>query len=183
MTTEYLLSQEVEHVLAALMPQNRLIVRVILHTGMRISDVLALKTEDLKPSGWYTEGKTGKRRRYGLPAPLLASIRAQAGPIWAFPGRLDKTKHKTRQAVWADLKRAQRAFRLPQVVGTHSMRKIYAVDLMAKYGDIERVQRALNHDAPSVTMIYAMADQLLERRLAARERRIRARRQKTKPRI
>lgn len=178
MTTEYLLEQEVGHVLAALMPQNRLIVRVILHTGMRISDVLALKTEDLKPSGWYTEGKTGKRRRYGLPSPLLASIRAQAGPIWAFPGRLDKTKHKTRQAVWADLKRAQRAFRLPQVVGTHSMRKIYAVDLMAKYGDIERVQRALNHDAPSVTMIYAMADQLLERRLAARERRSAARRKK-----
>lgn len=175
LTTEYLLEQEVGHVLAALMPQNRLIVRVILHTGMRISDVLNLKTEDLKPSGWYTEGKTGKRRRYGLPAPLLAAIRAQAGPIWAFPGRLDKTKHKTRQAVWADLKRAQRAFRLPQVVGTHSMRKIYAVDLMAKYGDIERVQRALNHDAPSVTMIYAMADQLLERRLAARERRSQAR--------
>lgn len=34
---------------------------------------------------------------------------------------------------------------IPQNVGPHSFRKIYAVDLMEKYGDIERVQRALNH--------------------------------------
>lgn len=171
MTTEYLLQQEVERVLAALMPQNQLIVRVMLHTGMRISDVLALKTSDLVPSGWYTEQKTGKRRRYGLPRPLLDEIKAQAGPEWAFTGRLDKRRHKTRQAVWVDLKRASRAFRMPQNIGTHSARKVYAVELYRKYGDISRVQRALNHSSPSVTMVYAMADQLLERRLAARERR------------
>ena len=34
------------------------------------------------------------------------------------------------------------------------------MDLLAKYGDIAKVQRALNHSGPSVTMIYAMADQL-----------------------
>ena len=34
MTTEYLLDQEVGHVLAALTMQNRLIVRVILHLSL-----------------------------------------------------------------------------------------------------------------------------------------------------
>lgn len=87
MTTEYLYNQEVERVLAALMPQNRLIVRVMLHTGMRLSDALELRTEALALSGWYTEAKTGKKRRYGLPSPLLEEIRDQAGPEWAFPGR------------------------------------------------------------------------------------------------
>lgn len=87
MTTEYLYNQEVERVLAALMPQNRLIVRVMLHTGMRLSDALELRTEALALSGWYTESKTGKKRRYGLPSPLLEEIRDQAGPEWAFPGR------------------------------------------------------------------------------------------------
>ena len=71
MTTEYLLNEQMEHVLAALTPQNALIMRTLLHTGMRLSDVLALKTAQLKPSGWYTEGKTGKRRRFGLPGELL----------------------------------------------------------------------------------------------------------------
>lgn len=175
MTTEYLLQQEVERVLSALMPQNQLIMRVILHTGMRISDVLELKTADLALSGWYTEKKTGKRRRIGLPRPLLEEIKAQAGPIWAFTGRLSPTKHKTRQAVWSDVKRASRAFRMPQNVGTHSARKVYAVRLMEKYGDIERVQKALNHSSPSVTAVYAMSDLLLERKLAMRNRQKNAR--------
>lgn len=170
MTTEYLLNEQMEHVLAALTPQNALIMRTLLHTGMRLSDVLALKTADLRPSGWYTEGKTGKRRRFGLPAELLESIKAQAGPEWAFPGLSPRGGHKTRQAVWKDVKRASRAFRLPQNVGPHSARKIYAVDLMAKYGDIERVRRALNHESSTVTALYAMADMLTERRLERRRR-------------
>ena len=171
MTTEYLVWREMEHVLAALTAQNALIMRTLLHTGMRLSDVLALKTEQLRPSGWYTEGKTGKRRRYGLPADLLEAIKAQAGPEWAFPGVSAKGGHKTRQAVWKDVKRASRAFRLPQNVGPHSARKIYAVDLMAKYGDIERVRRALNHESESVTALYAMANLLTERRMRRQRRR------------
>lgn len=167
MTTEYLLDKEVDRILAALMPQNRLIFEVILHNGARISDVLQLRTEQLKPSFWYTEQKTGKRRRMGLPEPLLREIRAQSGKEWAFPGR-DGKRPKTRQAVWADVKRAQVAFRLPQNVGTHSARKVYAVKLMQKYGDIEKVRRNLNHSAKSVTAIYAMADVLLEQKQARR---------------
>ena len=165
-----MLNKEMEHVLAALTPSNALVMRVILHTGMRVSDVLELKTADLKPSGWYTEQKTGKRRKYGLPKELLAQIREQAGPVWAFPGRLQPSKHRTRQAVWRDVKRAQKAFRMPQNIGTHSARKMYAVQLMTKYGSIERVRRNLNHSSSSVTAVYAMADRLVEARLAARKK-------------
>lgn len=160
MTTEYLLDKEVSHVLAALMPQNRLIFRVILRTGARIGDVVALKTEQIKPWFWYTEQKTGKARRMGLGEDLAREIRAQAGPVWAFPSARTEG-HKTRQAVWADLKRAEKAFRLPANVGTHTGRKVYAVHLMEKYGDIKKVQKALNHSNSSVTAIYAMADRLL----------------------
>lgn len=163
MTTEYLLDKQVDHVLAALMPQNRLILRVILRTGARIGDVLALRTEQVKPSFWYTEKKTGKARRMGLGEDLARQILAQAGEVWAFPGK-DPKKPKTRQAVWADVKRAQKAFRLPQNIGPHSARKVYAVRLLERYGDIERVRRALNHSSTSVTAIYAMADMLLERK-------------------
>ena len=164
MTTEYLLDREVERVLSALMPQNRLILRLVLHNGMRITDALELRTSQLTSSGWYIEKKTGKRRRFGIPAALLHDIREQAGPVWAFPGR-DPRKHKTRQAVWHDLKRAAKAFRLPQNVGPHSFRKVYAVKLLDKYGDIEKVRRNLNHSSSSVTAIYAISDILLERRL------------------
>lgn len=171
MTTEYLLNQELGHVLAALTPQNALIMETVLQTGLRISDVLELKVDQLRPSMWVREKKTGKMHRCGLNKALLAQIKAQAGPVWAFPGAKAGT-HKTRQAVWADLKRAARAFRMPQNVGTHSFRKIYAVKLLERYGNIQRVQRALGHSSPAVTMIYAMVDMLLEQGQAERRRRL-----------
>lgn len=170
MKTEYLLHKEVELILCALTEQNRLVIRTALHTGLRIGDVLALKPDRLKPHFWVTEQKTGKPRQVGLPEPLLSDLKKNAGERWVFPGR-DPRKHHTRQAVWKDVKRAARAFRFPQNVAPHSFRKVYAVDLMQKYGDIDRVRRALNHSSETITMIYALADQQLE----AKNRRRRAR--------
>lgn len=160
MKTEYLLHREVEHVLAALMPVNRVVMRVCIHTGLRVGDVLALRTDQIAPRFWVTEQKTKKRRIVGLPADLLADMRKIAGKKYVFEHSNDPERHRTRQAVWKDVKRAARAFRLPQNVAPHSARKVYAVDLLAKYGNIAKVQRALNHSGPGVTMIYAMADQL-----------------------
>ena len=59
-TTEYLLDREVERVLSALMPQNRLIMRMVLRNGMRLSDALEFKTDNLKLAGWYVEKKDGQ---------------------------------------------------------------------------------------------------------------------------
>lgn len=163
MKTEYLLQEQVSHVLAALTPQNRLIARVCLHTGLRVGDVVGIPAASLASQFMVSERKTGKKKRVGLPAELLAEIRAQSDRTWAFPGR-EEGKHKTRQAVWADVKRAAKAFRLPQNIAPHSFRKVYAVDLLGKYGDLERVRRAMNHSGVEVTLIYAMADRLLEAR-------------------
>ena len=112
MRTEYLLQREVDMVLAALTPENRLVMRVCLHTGLRLGDVLGLKTAQLAPHFWVTEQKTRKRKQIGLPEPLLSDLHKQAGKEWVFPGR-DPRKHRTQQAVWKDVKRAARAFRFP----------------------------------------------------------------------
>lgn len=171
MRTEYLFRQEVERVLMALTPSNRLVMQVCLHTGLRLGDVLHLKTAQLGPQFWVKEAKTGKARRVNLPGWLLDALREQAGPVWVFSGRDDPDKPRTRQAVWRDVKRAARLFRLPQNVAPHSARKVYAVELMERYGDIDRVRRALNHDNAAVTMIYAMADKLMKSRPARPTRR------------
>lgn len=169
MRTEYLLEKEVEQVLDLLTLENRLVMRVCLHTGLRVGDVLQLRTAQLKHNFWITEQKTGKRRQVGLPGPLLEDLRDSAGDPWVFPGA-DSKKHRTRQAVWKDVKRAARAARLTSNAAPHSARKVYAVELLKEYGDIERVKRALNHGSIEVTLIYAMAD----RRLKAKGRRRRS---------
>lgn len=170
MTTDYLLHAELEKVLGCLMPVNQLVCMTMLHTGLRIGDVLRLRKTQLARQFWVTEQKTGKRKRVNLPDALLCALSETAGE-WVFPGR-DPKRPLTRQAVWKDVKRAAKAYRLTQNAGTHSMRKVYAVELMQKYGDIERVQRALNHTNLYVTLLYAMADKRLERakRLKKRKR-------------
>lgn len=176
MRTEYLLEEQVDMVLSALTDTNRLVMRTCLQTGLRISDVLELKPDRLQPHCWVTERKTGKARQIGLPEPLLSDLKKHAGKWWVFPGQ-NPRKHHTRQAVWKDVKRAAAAFRLPQNVGPHSARKVYAVELKRKYGDLERVKRALNHSSEAVTLVYAMADAQLEAKY--RRRRARSGRKKS----
>jgi len=171
MKTDYLLHKEMECVLRALTPSNELVMRACLQTGLRVSDVLALRRDQIGNRFWVTEAKTGKRRIVGLDTPLVdAILGASMGSDWAFPGRAGVDSPRTRQAVWKDVKRAQKAFRLPQNVGTHTARKIYAVELMEKYGDIARVQKAMKHSSESITAIYAMSDILLERKLSRRRK-------------
>lgn len=171
MTTEYLLERELRLVMMALTEENRLVCEVMLHTGLRVGDVVALPSAVLTASSYtVTESKTGKRRKITLPMSLKLRLKPYVGEKWLFPGR-NPLKHRTRQAVYKDIKRAGKAFRLPQNVGAHSMRKVYAVRLFDKYGDIERVRRALNHGSAAVTMLYAMADRALDARRNSRGRR------------
>lgn len=159
MRTDYIDDDAMDMVLSLLTPPNRLACQVAIRTGLRIGDVLAIRTDQLAQRMTVREAKTGKGKRIYLPAALLARLKGQAGDIWVFPGR-DPEKPRTRQAVWWDLNRAQKALRLPANIGTHTMRKVYAVRSYRRTGDLSAVQRALNHSDPAVTIIYAMADHL-----------------------
>ena len=90
-----------------------------------------------------------------------------------FEGRTDYTKHRTRQAVYRDVRRCAAFFQRSGVVprgatiGTHTGRKMAAVREMQRTGDIEAVGRLLNHSGrdKAVTMLYALADQLTAAKL------------------
>lgn len=164
MRTDYICRQELEHLLAALTRPNRLAMEVSLHTGLRISDVLNFRSERLSKRFYVRELKTGKRRRIYLSNELLDRCQAIAGKIYVFEGRLNQNKHRTRQAVWKDLKRIARMFRLEKNIAPHSARKVYAVDFYKKSGgDLQRVKELLNHTDEAVTALYALSDQLVKR--------------------
>lgn len=104
------------HVLGALMPANRLACEVSAATGLRIGDVLSLRTEQVEKGQRFTvrEQKTGKTRRVYLPKEIHKRALAMAGHRFVFEGRLDGKKHRTRQAVYKDLVRAAKLFRLEE---------------------------------------------------------------------
>lgn len=153
------------HILAALTTENRLAIITSMITGLRIGDVLALRRSDLDRDRFtVTEEKTLKRRSIRLPARLRDELLLHCGKIFVFPHRYSERKHRTRQAVYKDIRRAAKAFRCRLHVSPHSARKIYAVSEYKKDMNIKRVQRLLNHSSEAVTMIYALADELTARK-------------------
>lgn len=146
------------------MPANRLAIQVSLATGLRIDDVLSLKTETVRRTNrpYVVDSKTGKRHRIYLPRELWQALNQQAGAIWVFEGRLDRMKHRTRQAVWKDVGRAAAVFTRSGIidahVSPHSARKAAAVRAYKK-GGLTAAQKVLNHgDDPALTLLYALSD-------------------------
>lgn len=168
MRTEYIQAEELRHLLAALTPPNRLALEISLATGLRIGDVLNLRTEQLREAKQrrvsVKELKTGKTRRVQLPAELYERALWMGGKLYVFPHRNDWRRHRTRQAVFKDLKRIARMFRVKANVAPHSARKVWAVDKCRQTG-LKRVQALLNHADEAVTMIYAYADEMTARRI------------------
>lgn len=165
MRSRYIPRADMAHLLAGCMPQNAEALRLSLDYGVRIGDVLRMPIEAAKTGRWsFKEEKTGKRRIVKLSEAHRQALLSFGGKIYAFEHRLDPHKHRTRQAVYKDLTRIAKAFRLAQVT-PHSARKIYAVQALERFGgDVERVQHLLNHSSAAVTMLYCYADQLSERR-------------------
>lgn len=169
MRSEYIPRGELVHVLASLMPQNRLALEVSMATGLRIDDVLSLKTDKLSQRMTVKEKKTGKSRRVYIPVDLLDRLHKQSGICYVFEGRSTSKKHRTRQAVFKDLKRSADLFRIPQHISPHTARKVYAVDAFhASGGNLKKVQELLQHSSEAVTVLYAMSDVLNTRKGAVR---------------
>ena len=87
--TTYANRGQMAHVLAALMPTNALVVKLCMATGLRISDVLELRTSELKRRQTVRESKTGKTRRIQWLFPAYAGViptQLEYNPIWnTFP--------------------------------------------------------------------------------------------------
>ena len=146
--------------LRAVAPSLWLPFRIAELTGLRIGDVLKIRPGDVRKGGFvYTAQKTGKRGFAALPDELIvALLRSSRLSRWCFPSPKDASKHLTRQAAWARVKRAcEKAGVDPRGVSPHSFRKVFAVDLLGR-SSLSEVQKALQHDRSTTTELYALSD-------------------------
>lgn len=169
--SKWLPRDSMEHLLAACTRENREALRLSMDYGLRIGDVLRMPSDALTRPRWsFKEEKTGKRRVITLSESHRSECLAFAGKNFVFEHRCDPYRHRTRQAVYKDLKRIAKAFRL-EGVSPHTARKTYAVErYRASGGDLKKVQRLLNHSDEAVTILYALADQLDQRNNRRRRR-------------
>ncbi len=166
MRTKAIGNDTLDTVLRLLTSPNELACRVSLATGLRIGDVLSLRSSVLLHESFtVTESKTGKRRKIRLPELLREALAHQSGRVYVFEGRCSMYKHRTRQAVYKDIKRAAKACRLGGGVSTHSMRKTFAVRKYRACGDMRKVQKLLQHSDEAVTILYALAEEVADRKI------------------
>ena len=159
MKTRYIEKNEAQALRAELTEAEWLPFAVMMATGMRIGDVLALHPWDIREGALrYRAQKTGKFGWAPIGAELEAALRKNARGVWVFPSPRDGEKHLTRQAAWARMKRAaEKAGVSAQGVAPHSWRKNFAVELL-RDATLAEVAEALQHERTDTTEIYAFAD-------------------------
>lgn len=162
MKSFYLSANLYNKIYAYMTYENVLALRTSLETGMRIDDVLCLKFANLIGRKiCYTAKKTNKKDTKVVSQSLMNQLRKQlvGNDIdeYVFKHRTKQGAHRTRQAVWKNIKQAVKHAGIEGNVTPHSARKTYAVDKFHNDG-LNATQKALQHDNASTTMIYAFAD-------------------------
>lgn len=159
MKSEYLPKTAYKSLLRRMQNDNALAMRVMLHTGLRIDDVLNLKVENLVDNKvFFIAKKTGKSGYCTIPRSIADQLRKNANKVWLFPSPYKGgKKHKTRQAIFTDLKKSISCSDIKKHISPHSTRKTFAVELRRKKG-VEEVKKALQHDDIGTTLIYALSD-------------------------
>ena len=135
--------------------RDRLIWKVCTETGLRISDILMLKGNELGLSMMVTERKTQVTRRVELSRKLFSQLMLYTGSSeWVFQSRDRRRKDLpvTRQAVWRAMMRATKGLNVR--ISPHCGRKTFAQELYKATGSSETVRETLGHKYLSTTLIY-----------------------------
>lgn len=160
MRSKYWEERDLERIKAYLNPEQRTIAEIAIQTGLRISDVLALRRNNLSQDkeGWWittTAQKTGKEGRWKIQTATAKKIKDRRG--WLFPGKKPR-RHLTRQTVWKGIKRAcDEAAIDKKGKSPHSYRKIYAVKERHAHG-LSAAREGLQHSNDALTRLYAYSD-------------------------
>lgn len=140
---------ELRRLITALPDGAALAVRISADTGLRISDVLSIRTADLARTMRVTERKTGKQRRVQLRPATLRAAKAYA----ACYGR-DKVIPRNRSTIYRQISRAASDLGM-QHVSMHSIRKLYARQYCKAHG-LAATQREMQHNYISTTLLYVL---------------------------
>lgn len=155
--------------------RDRALIELLYATGMRVSELLAVRPDDLNLRGGYLTclGKGSKERLVPMGAPAVRWIKryASAGRPLLLAGRSSpwlfvnvRGARLSRVGFWKILKNHGRRAALPRDLSPHVIRHSFATHLLERGADLRSIQNLLGHADISTTQIYT---HILEVRLKA----------------
>lgn len=129
-----------------------------INTGLRISDILTLKVEDVRSKDHITikEQKTGKTKRTKITSireDLNNYIEGMNDNEYLFQSQKGDNKAITRVQAYRILNKVAQKIGIEEI-GTHTLRKTFGYHFYQKTKDVALLQELFNHSAPSVTLRY-----------------------------
>ena len=145
--------------------RDRALLELLYATGMRASECVALRIEDLNLAAGYVipMGKGDRQRLVPVGAQALHWVRAYlktARPSLvkrADPGTLfvnHAGRRLSRQGLWGVIKKAARRAGVRTRVSPHTLRHSFASHLLERGADLRSIQMMLGHADISTTQIY-----------------------------
>ncbi|MCC6190300.1 MAG: tyrosine recombinase [Anaerolineales bacterium] len=144
--------------------RDRALLELLYATGMRVTEVVNLRLEDLDWEAGFVDcpGKAERRRRIPLAsaAEPLGEYLQRGRPSFARDGSPDmlflnhRGQKLTRQGVWLILKEAAEVAGLDGDVTPHTLRHSFAKHKLGAGEDLRRVQELLGHANLSTTQVY-----------------------------
>ncbi|MEK7710244.1 MAG: site-specific tyrosine recombinase XerD, partial [candidate division NC10 bacterium] len=145
--------------------RDRALLELLYATGMRASECLALRIEDLNLAAGYVipTGKGDRQRLVPVGAQALHWVRAylktarpalvkRADPGTLFVNRAGR--RLSRQGLWGIIKKAARRAGVRTAVSPHTLRHSFASHLLERGADLRSIQAMLGHADISTTQIY-----------------------------
>lgn len=140
--------------------RNALLFATGIYTGLRISDILALRVRDVREKDYIVirEIKTGKEKRIKINRFLKKQYalytRDRKNYECLFHGKERLNKPISRQQAYNILNHAAEKVGLNESIGTHTMRKTFGYHYYKRTKDIAMLQKLYNHAHPSITLRY-----------------------------
>lgn len=132
-----------------------------INSGLRISDLLTLTVEDVQGQERISlrEKKTGKAKDFPLSDTCKKAIHDYLKTTgvtdgYLFASRKGINKPISRVQAYRILNESAQYVGIKEAVGTHTLRKTFGFHAYQNGVDITRIQKLLNHSAPSVTLAY-----------------------------
>ena len=139
-------------------PKHLLILELIYSAGLRVSEVVRLKKQDLdirNNIGWVRKGKGRKDRPFIVAKCLVGKLDDYVATLdsdFLFPGR--KGRHLHVRSVQEIVKQAAKKANISKNIHPHSLSHSFATHLIENGYDVSAVQPLLGHNSAETTLTY-----------------------------